>query len=177
MLEPLKTNRLTLRQVAHSDAPALLKLYNQQDFIINIRDKGLRTVEQVEKDIQDVMLPHYQNHGFGLYAIDTDDSSCIGLCGLVRRPELTIPDVGFAMRTDFQGRGFVTEACRSILDDSFQRLAIERVAAIVRPDNLASIHVIQAIGMKYTKAFQLEADGPQLKYFELQAVDHLVSER
>lgn len=175
MTNLLSTQRLTLRHVTLQDADKLLELYNQPDFINNIRDKGLRTIEQVEQDIQNTLLPHYQTHGYGLYAMDTADAACIGLCGLVKRPELEIADIGFAMRSRFQGQGYVTEACRAILEDSFKRLDLERLAAIVRPDNLASIHVIHAIDMTYIKAFQLEADGPLLKYFELQAADYLAS--
>lgn len=162
-----RTERLTLRLPDKSDAASLLQLYNQADFIANIRDKNIRTLEQATEEIEKLILPHYEKHSFCLYAMDYEDERCVGLCGLVKRPELDLPDLGYATRSDFQGLGLTTEACRAVVEHSRDSLGLKTLAAIVNPDNMASITVLNNAGFGFVDGMQLEEDGPMLKYFEL----------
>jgi RimJ/RimL family protein N-acetyltransferase len=174
MPEPVfSTRRMTLRLPRISDAPQLLSLVNQADFIANIRDKNIHTIEDAEHEITDVMLGHYREHGFCLYAMDLGNEPMIGLCGLIKRPELAIPDIGFAIRSEFQNKGLVTEAGVAVLQHAFVDLKLATIAAIVRPDNLASISVIDKLGMRFVDGIQLYDNEPRLKYFELSANQYL----
>ena len=161
------TNRITLRLPENKDAPEMIKLFNQQDFIDNIRDKDIKTIAAAEHEVQ-VMHKHQREHGFSLYMMDTDSETAIGVCGLVKRPELDIPDIGFAIRTEFQNQGFVTEAGKAVLKHSFEQLNLKTIAAIAKPDNLPSIAVINKMGFDFIDGIQLNDHEPQLKYFELQ---------
>ena len=163
----LSTARLTLRKPTPADAPQLLRLFNQADFIANIRDKNIRTEEQAIEEINNVILNHYDEHGFCLMSMDTADEQCIGMCGLVKRPALDIPDIGFAILSEFQNHGYVTEASFAVLEHGFNELGLEKLAAIVNPDNMASISVITKLGMPFIKGIQIEENEPRLKYFEL----------
>ena len=163
----LETARMTLRVPDKADAQALLSLYNQDDFIDNIRDKNIRTVAEAEEEIEKLILPHYKEHGFCLYAMDYDGHRCIGLTGLVKRPELDLPDLGYATRSEFQGLGLTTEACRGVVLYAGKTLGLKKLAAIVNPDNMASITVLNKSGFAFVDGFQMEENGPLLKYFEL----------
>ena len=163
----LNTDRMTLRVPDKADAPALLNLYNQTDFIDNIRDKNIRTVAEAEDEVENLILPHYQEHGFCLYAMDYNEHRCIGLAGLIKRPELAVPDLGYATRSEFQGLGLTTEACRAVVIHAGKSLGLRKLAAIVNPDNMASITVLNKSGFAFVDGMQLEENGPLLKYFEL----------
>lgn len=168
MSEPtLTTKRLTLRIPSPADAPQLLKLFNQADFIANIRDKNIRTEAQAVSEIENVIHTHYRDNGFCLMSMDTTDDKCIGMCGLVKRPALAIPDIGFAILSAHQNKGYVTEASRAVLAHGFNDLDLDTIAAIVNPDNMASISVITKLGMPFIKGIQLDEGEPQVKYFEL----------
>jgi len=162
----IKSTRLSLRVPDEEDAQALLALLNQEDFILNIRDKEIRTIAQAKQNIIDEILPHFKAHGFCLYAMDTDQDRFIGLCGLIKRPELDIPDIGYALRTEFQNKGYVTEAGKAVRDYAFNQLTLDKFAAICNPENLASIAVLNKIGMRFVKGFHMESDNKMLKYFE-----------
>ena len=168
----LKTTRLSLRVPDKSDASALLSLFNQPDFIDNIRDKNIRTIADAEAEIENVIHEHYQAHGFCLYAMDYADTACVGLCGLIKRPELAYPDIGFATRTEFQNLGLTTEACIAIVSHATEQLGLLKLAAIANPDNMASITVLNKAGFGFVDGMQLEEDGPILKYFELSLTNH-----
>ena len=163
----LQTPRLTLRVPENGDAPQILELYNQADFINNIRDKNMRTIAEVETEIQETILPHFQEHGFCLYVMDFEQDRCIGLCGLIKRPELEYPDLGYATLSGFQNLGLTTEACQGVVNHARTRLGIDKLAAIVNPDNMASITVLNKAGFGFVDGIQMEENGPLLKYFEL----------
>ena len=163
----LHTQRLTLRKPTVTDASQLLQLFNQPDFIENIRDKHIRTEQQAIAEIEQVLLPHYDKYGFCLLSMDTAEEACIGMCGLVKRPALNIPDIGFAILSEHQNKGYVTEASVAVLEHGFNVLNLETIAAIVNPDNMASISVITKLDMSFIRGMQLDDDDAQVKYFEL----------
>ena len=163
----LRTSRLTLRVPDMADAEPLLELYNQRDFIDNIRDKNIRTIAEAEEEINNLILPHFKEHGFCLYAMDYQSYRCVGLCGIIKRPELEHPDLGYATLADFQRLGLTTEACQGVVRHAQENLGLNTLAAIVNPDNMASITVLNRAGFGFVDGMQLEENGPLLKYFEL----------
>ena len=169
----LTTARLLLRKAQLSDAATFLKLYNEDCFIHNIRDKKLRTIDAVERDLETTFADHYQEHGYGLLSMQLADGSCIGQCGLIKRPELELPEIGFALLRKYHNQGYVSEAAYEILRYAFEDLQLERLAGLVKPDNMASIRVLTKLNMKFIKGFNIVADEPQVKYFELTRDDYL----
>ena len=173
----LKTARLLLRKTLVSDAAAYLQLYNEPCFIQNIRDKNLRTLEDVERDIETTFENHYQQHGYGLLSMQLHDGNCIGQCGLIKRPELEIPEIGFALLSQYHNQGYVSEAAHEVLRYAFEDLQLERLAGLVKPDNMASIRILTRLNMKFINGFKLVADEPQVKYFELTRAAYLQQHR
>ena len=168
MRDPLlKTARLLLRKTLVSDAAAYLQLYNEPCFIHNIRDKKLRTLEDVERDLETTFANHYEEHGYGLLSMQLEDGTCIGQCGLVKRPELDIPEIGFALLSQYHNQGYVTEAAHEVLRYAFEDLQLQRLAGLVKPDNMASIRILTKLNMKFIKGFKIVDYEPQVKYFEL----------
>jgi len=55
------------------------------------------------------------------------------------------------MSRDVWGRGYATEAARTLLRYGFDTLGLEKIVAIVKPDNAASIKVVEKIGLKYKR--------------------------
>ncbi|MFC0431099.1 GNAT family N-acetyltransferase [Kutzneria buriramensis] len=57
--------------------------------------------------------------------------------------------LGYAIRADVQGRGYATDACRTMLRFAFDRSRLHRVSAAVGPDNAASIAVVRKLGFTH----------------------------
>ncbi len=169
----LTTQRLLLRKACIADAPALLSLYNEEAFIRNIRDKQLRTLEDVEHELNTTFESHYEEHGFGLLSVVLEDGTCIGQCGIIKRPELDIPEIGFAILAAYHNQGFVSEAARAVLCYAFEDLQIERLAGLVKPDNIPSIRILTKLNMNFIKGFKIVDHEPQVKYFELTRAEYL----
>ena len=76
------------------------------------------------------------------------DSAVIGFARLglagVRAAKL-----GFAIRHSDWGRGYATDAARTLITFGFGELGLHRISAAAGPDNAASVAVIKRLGMTY----------------------------
>jgi [ribosomal protein S5]-alanine N-acetyltransferase len=57
-------------------------------------------------------------------------------------------EIGWVVHPDHQGRGYATEAARALLGLAFERLGAHRVIATCQPENPASCHVAEKLGMR-----------------------------
>ncbi|MFZ6870901.1 GNAT family N-acetyltransferase [Undibacterium sp. Di27W] len=148
----ITTDRLQLRTISTDDAAFYLALVNDPAFIVNIRDKGIRTLEQARTDIVNGPMANQEKIGFSLYVVERkEDGQAMGLCGLVKRESLKNIDLGYAFLPQFLGQGYAREAARATLTYANTHLRIAKLAAITSPNNLASNKLLQDLG------FQLEA--------------------
>jgi RimJ/RimL family protein N-acetyltransferase len=161
----LETERLRLRRLNAADAPFVLRLVNDPDWLRYIGDRGVRTVADAERYLADGPIAMYARHGFGLFAVERkDDPSALGICGLLRRETLPDVDIGFAFLPEFRGRGYAREAARATLEWARNVLRLPRVIAITAPDNARSQALLERIGLRYEKTAAL-ADGADAAFY------------
>lgn len=162
----LTTERLTLREVALSDAVFILELLNSPGFLENIGDRGVRTTDDAAAYIRDRVIESYRTHGFGMWLAEQSmDGRPIGLAGLVRREGLDTPDVGYAFIPDAWGRGYAQEAAAAVLAHGRGPLGIPKLAAITSPENFASMAVLRKIGFTYQGLITLPGAERESTYF------------
>lgn len=165
--EVVTTARLTLRRMVPEDAPFVLGLLNEPAFKRNIGDKGVRTLDDARRYIEDVPIAHYQAYGFGAYLVSRlYDGVPVGMCGLYQRSNLDRPDLGFALAEAFHGQGYAREAAAAVLAHARKTLGLTSVAAIVDADNERSIHLLERLGFERRGRFRLPNDAQDLDYFE-----------
>ena len=145
----LETERLTLRRLTRADAPLILELLNDPDFLRFVGDRKVRTEEDARTYLADGPLASYGRNGFGPYAVELKQGGAlIGICGLFKRDHLPDPDIGFAFLPAWRARGFAGESARAVLDDSSTRLGLPRVLAIVDPANERSVGLLKRLGLE-----------------------------
>jgi RimJ/RimL family protein N-acetyltransferase len=57
--------------------------------------------------------------------------------------------LGYAIRADEWGKGYATDAARSMIEFGFRDLGLHRLSAAIGPDNAASIAVAERLGFQY----------------------------
>jgi RimJ/RimL family protein N-acetyltransferase len=72
----------------------------------------------------------------------------VGICGLVRRPELEGPDLGFAFTVEHCGKGYATESGRVVVEHAHTVRSLDRLLAITTPENSGSIRVLEKLGFR-----------------------------
>lgn len=159
-LHLINTPRLTLRHFRFSDAPFVLQLLNTEGWLRFIGDRGVRNDDDARAYLRRAALAIYARHGFGPWHVARRDTGeAVGLCGLLQRPYLDMPDVGFAFLPAHEGRGYATEAAAATMAFARTTLGLTRFGAIVLPTNAASLRVLQKLG--FTDAGRITPPGTQ----------------
>jgi ribosomal-protein-alanine N-acetyltransferase len=57
--------------------------------------------------------------------------------------------LGYAIRADRWGRGYATDAARTLTAYGFQELNLHRISAAIGPDNASSIALVNKLGFTY----------------------------
>ncbi len=164
---PVETDRLLIRPMQTEDAAFILELLNEPDFLENIGDKEVRTLEDALGYIQSAGWDNYRKHGFGMNTVElVDTSTRIGICGLLQRETLTFPDVGFAYLAAFHGRGYATEAGHAMVGVARTVFRLPKVCAFTTVTNEASVRVLRKLGLEGGEQRHLSTGGPEIRYFE-----------
>jgi RimJ/RimL family protein N-acetyltransferase len=155
-MQILETERLSLRTLNTDDASFYLRLVNEPTWLQHIGNRGVTTLEQACMAIEHGPNQMFRQFGHCLYLVTLKrDGSPIGICGLIKRDGLDDVDLGYALLPEHVGQGYVFESASAVLQYAFSALAKQRVVAIVAPENVKSIRVVEGLGMRFERMITL----------------------
>ena len=162
----VETDRLVLRKFVEGDAEFLLGLLNEPSFLRFVGDRGVRSIEEARKYMQDGPVRSYEQRGFGLYVTESKaDGTPIGICGLLQRDSLEDVDIGFAFLPSFWGNGYAIEAASAVMEYARETLRLTRVVAITVADNHRSIRILEKLGMQFERTTKLGEEDAVLELY------------
>jgi RimJ/RimL family protein N-acetyltransferase len=161
----LETPRLTVRRFTPADALFVLRLLNEPSFIRHIGDRGVRTVEQAATYLERGPIASYLHHGFGLYVVELKDGTAIGTCGILKRDELADADIGYSLLPEYWSQGFAHEAAAAVVEYARTALCLDRLAAIVSPENAPSARLLEKLGFSFERMIEFGAEKEPLRLF------------
>lgn len=165
-MQVCQTPRLTLRHLTLNDDAFIVELVNDPDFLRYIGDKGVRSLADAHRYLESGPLASYAEHGFGLFLVERRrDGVSLGICGLLKRPTLADPDVGFAFLPSCRGRGYASEAAAASLAWGRREKGMDRIVAITSPDNAGSARVLEKIGMQDAGFTRLSDESEPVRLF------------
>lgn len=167
-MEDLLTARLQLRALQVDDAPFIYQLVNDPDWLAYIGDKGVHNLDDARNYIINGPQAMYQRNGFGLLVVETlQFKQPLGLCGLLQRDNLPVPDVGFAFLPTARNQGYAAEAARAVIEYGFSRHQLNHLAAITAPHNHASIGLLKKLGFVQVGSHKMSDNAADSNLFEL----------
>lgn len=167
-LKTLETDRLILRPMTREDSKFIFELLNDPSFIRNIGDRHVRTLEDATRYIMDGPVASYARNGFGLYLVELKETGeSIGMCGLIRRNTLKDVDIGYAFLPRYWSKGYAIESALEMKKYGRETIGLRRLVAVVDPQNLDSIRLLEKLGMKFEKMVRLSPDDIDLKLFSV----------
>ena len=163
-----ETDRLLVRQYTLDDAPQAFVIYSDPEvmrFLGTPGGKSLESVEKMRAAIADRYLPRYSaTPQFGAWAAERkSDRKIVGtilLKDLDGQPEI---EVGWHLARFAWGRGYATEGARGAMTHGFDIAKLDRIVAVVHPDNLKSQAVCRRLLMRH--AGTKNAYQQDLQYF------------
>jgi RimJ/RimL family protein N-acetyltransferase len=163
-----ETERLRLLEFTRDDAPFLLELLNTPEWIKFIGDRNIKTLEEAQNYASSRLISSYHRFGFGLYKVELKDNSTpIGMCGLVRREALDDVDLGFAFLPEYTGRGYAEEAGSATIDLARKKVKSKRLVAITMVDNSHSINLLRKLGFNFEKTVNFPGEDQTLMMYSV----------
>jgi [ribosomal protein S5]-alanine N-acetyltransferase len=164
----IETQRLILRPLAHSDAPAIQRHFNNWNIIRNLAsvvpwpypDDGAETFigQQLEKSAA-AGEEIYQ----WVLVLKSGDGEAIGNIRFHPRPDEPKGNRGFWLAEPYWNQGLMTEAVASVNDFVFRTLGIESFHVCNVVANAASRRVKQKTGAEFVGYIELPHHNGQSK--------------
>jgi len=144
----LTTERLALRRMTSDDLDWFSSLY--ADAAVTRYLGGTKTREQVADMMRTRILDYYDEHpGLGVWmTVERASRQPVGFHLLNHIQGETILQVGYGLSRSAWGRGFATEMAAAVLRHGFVDLGLERIAGIASLGNVASLRVLEKIGLE-----------------------------
>ena len=162
------TDRLSIKETKIEDAPFIFELLNSPTWIQFIGDRGIKSNKDAETYIKNSLIDSYTRLGHGLYKVILLESARpLGLCGLLKRDYLDLPDLGFAILPEHEGKGYTYEAALAVLNHTRETLEYTKISAFTKIKNLRSQNLLTKL------EFQLKSDlsplyDKSMLYYELE---------
>ena len=156
----LETERLILDTWQVSDRIAFQPIATDVEVMRYITG-GIPWTDQQVRSFVDRQVKLYEERGFCRWKLLAKPAGeMIGLCGPGFWRDDPDPEIGWWLARRYWGRGLATEAARAALRDALERARLERIVSIARPENTASIRIMEKLGLERDSEF--ESDGVRL---------------
>lgn len=153
-MDSIETKRLILRPFETSDAESAFAWFGDPTVM---RFTPTRHDASIQQTLE--RLTKYQEHqlayGFSKWIIlDRDAQIPIGDSGLLRTRFFQAHgddgwiDLGYRFAQPYWGRGLATEVAAAWVDAAFNHLNLDRLTAIVHPENGASLRVLAKLNFR-----------------------------
>src|SRR2546425_2880982 len=159
----IETERLLLRELHPDDLDDLAALFADPDVVRYVGDGQPAGRDEAERALHSTMR-RWEEHGFGRWAaLDRKTGKFIGMGGF--RSLFGTPEVVYHLAKENWGKGYATELARAALRFGFEERGFDRIVAIAKPQNTASIHVMEKLGMQYEK---------HARYYDIDVVQYQI---
>jgi len=171
-----ETERLTLRPISFEDWPQVLAIYSDEETgrynawsVISSKKEAVQRIqnwkEQQERDVRIrwAIVEKESNLMIG-------DMAFVGFDLRMRKGE-----IGFNLNRDYWQKGIMHEALNGLLKIGFEHYQLNRIEAIVNPDNQACRKLLAKLGFK-EEATVRELGYKNGQYFDLLLISLLKRE-
>ena len=149
----LDTERLQLHGHRLDDFAPCAEMWADPKVTRYIRDKPFSEEESWARLLR--YVGHWVVLGFGYWAVEERATGKfvgeVGFADYKREIEPSLkgmPEIGWVFASQAHGRGYATEAIRAAIAWGEVSIGATRTACIIRPENLASIHVAGKCGYR-----------------------------
>jgi [ribosomal protein S5]-alanine N-acetyltransferase len=170
----IETERLLLRAWRLEEAEQAFAIYGDPEVMRYIGDG--RTILDLAAQrpwLEERIRRHerFQASGLGGWAIEERETGCAVGTALLKPlpPDNQDIEVGWHLARRVWGRGYASEAGRALLRHGFLTLGLERIHAVVLPENVNSTKVARRIGMRHV--------GQTTKYYSGELVELFILDR
>jgi ribosomal-protein-alanine N-acetyltransferase len=148
----IETERLLIRPFTLADLPAFHAMVSHPE-VMAFLPEDIMSLEEA-KGILSWLIESYAVNTreairkFTVAVVHRNSGKIIGWVGLGPLEfEPTEIELSYGISQEHWGNGFATEAALAMLEYGFDVVGLERIVAVTHPENIASVRVLEKIGM------------------------------
>ena len=146
---PLETARLLLRPLVQDDLEFLFRHFSDPQVYRYLLDDDPVTTRAEAQAILDFYVPQLDKPYNRWLIVRKNDGRPIGTCGFHKwQKKHCHAEIGYDLEAASWGQGYMREALRAALRHGFVEMGLNRIEAMVYPDNLASLRLLQHLGFQ-----------------------------
>ncbi len=146
--EILVTERCWLRETVEEDVDSFWRMYQEPE-ITQYTEQLYPSPEAERGYIREYRRLVYSFYEFGVWTVlDRQSGAVVGRAGLSVREGYDLPELGFVIGREWQGRGLAREVCQGILKYARQQLGFDRIQVLVHEENVVSLHLCRKLGFR-----------------------------
>ena len=147
----LETEHLKLRESTVEDVEDFYRIYSEPSVTRHMEDL-FSDPDEERAYMEDYIKQFYGFYGFGMWTvIYKETGKVIGRAGLSVREGYELPELGFVIEVPFQRKGLAYEVCQGILEYAQEELLFDKLQALVEPENVASIKLLEKLGFVFLR--------------------------
>lgn len=145
----LETERLILRELLESDVEDLFEIFSSDDVMKYYGMFPFENKDKLLKVIHSFALGFSEERVIRWGIQNKEDGKIIGTCGYHNWMKKHFrAEIGYELSKNYWRKGYMTEAIEAILPYGFEHMALNRIEAIVYPENLASQNTLFKMGFR-----------------------------
>ena len=147
----LETARLVIRTFEPRNAEAWIAMVNDPEVIRFLPPGPPATTESFQSVIESRHAME-REIGYAMWAVDDGTTGTfVGQCGIRPVNESAGPEIELAYHytRPSWGKGYATEAAIAVLAHGLGPVGLDRIKAVVMPENIGSWRVMEKAGMRY----------------------------
>lgn len=148
----LKSGRLSLREISPDDAPVIFYLRSDEEitrYIERPEDRKTKSLEDADKFIRFLDEALYKGDSITWAICEYGSDKMIGsICLWNFSEDGRKGEIGYDLAKDFQGKGYMNEAMKLVLDYGFEALKLETIEAFTDYRNRGSIRLLERNGFE-----------------------------
>lgn len=160
-----------MRDLLPGDDEGMYRLDSDAEVHRYVGNKPVQTIAH-SRDVIAVIRQQYETNGIGRWAvIEKSSGNFIGWSGLklITEPidgRSNYLDLGYRFIKEYWGRGYAKETAKASATYAWDVLHADILCGIAHIHNIASINVLQSVGLGFTHFF--EFNGDPYAWYEMQ---------
>ena len=151
----LETDRLLLRELHPDDAEHFYQLNSNPNVVRYTGNTAFKSIEEAAHFLENYQ--DYKLNGYGRWAVmDQSNGAFLGWCGLKYDKAFDETDIGFRFFETYWNKGYATESAKACIEYGFEKLHLKTIIGRAMLENVASIKVLEKIGLTFERAFDFD---------------------
>jgi ribosomal-protein-alanine N-acetyltransferase len=144
---PLELERLRLRALEESDAPALFGIHSNVEVARYLSRPAMTDIAQARELVERVRAGYESGSSVQLGIERKEDGALVGYCLLFNFHEVSRrAEIGYSLGRPYWGCGYMSEALAALVAIAFEKLDLNRLEADIDPRNAGSARSLERLG-------------------------------